>query len=272
MNQVQTNETTTHVNPDVASGASINTKPVTAAKAKAKVAAPVEAIKAPKAAKAVAAEKPSSLTSWWAGLARWPVNACTIDGIDFAAAGPAPCDYDIARAVAFIGTGKGGRGSRKLIGAATALRPNNTQYTLNACTDAQWVAIGMTGTRRDVMSNVVSDMVSCGYVRKLAKVQNQGFNVEVTPAGEKRWAEFVRQNPQYDIPNPYKAAAEKAAAAEAKKLEAKAKAAATRAAKGKVDHIAPEMASGGRSKVTDEVLPVEGYQGSGQTENVPTAL
>jgi hypothetical protein len=256
--------TQAHVNPAVATGKSLNTKPVTKAKAKpTKAAAKAEVAKAP--------ATPNMMTGLYPHLGAWPVDI----------AGPPPNDYDIARAVAFTKL-KQGRASRKLIGAACALRPGNTNYRLIDCTTAQWLACGAGGTENDVMSNIVSDMVRYGYVRKLGKVQGMGFNVEVTPAGEKRWAEFTKANPAYDVPDPYTAES----LAKAKKAVAAAKAKATKIAKaeaaqaetqlakqfakagleGLVEHVAPHHEA---TVAAGEVLPVEATPTAASTENAP---
>ncbi len=270
----------THVNPDVAAGTSLNTKPVTKARAGAHgksskklgnaTAAPATVAgdaakaagmgaKAVKAVKAAAVAPADMVAGQFTKLDQWPANA-----------GPAPTRYDIARAYCFT-TCTLGRPSKKVLAAAAYLMPESLKVPVTAITGA--LAVTMGGQHDDDMRNVMTSMQKQRangqqWVRKHSvKIDNVlAYHAEVTPQGEARWQAFVALHPAFDIENPYDAAVAKAAELKAKRDAAAAKAKATREAKGKAkqapasDHVMPHH----------EAAPVtEAVEGNGGTPEAP---
>jgi hypothetical protein len=236
-----TNET--HVNPDVATGTSLNTKPVTAAKARAAKAgahgkskrkldnavtptvAPTMPAPAPSKAKGEAKPQQGTAPTAMFHLERWPSDT----------AGPAPNDYEIARAYAFTHC-QTNRPSKRVLAAASYLRPTSGQYQMARITDALWLTLGGDnggGVRGDQMRNVCSDMLDFGYITKSLPMRGGAYQLTVTPKGDARWADFIKGNPAWAFENPYDAArAEAEAEAKAaKRAAALEKAKATREAK-----------------------------------------
>ncbi len=232
---------TTHVNPDVAAGTTLNTKPVTKARAGAhgksskklgaagEVALDVaKAAGMPaKSAKAVAkaADTPRTLTSIYSKLAEWPVDV----------AGPAPGDYELSLAYP-LSASRIGQPSKRALAMAAYLRPDTAKYSVKPMVSMACAAV-MGGNPFNDLRNVCRDAIRIGWVTDHGAIATDGkkaYCPVITPAGWAKIKQFRANHPEYDIENPYDAAVAKAADMKAKRAAAAEKAKATREAnKGK---------------------------------------